>query len=68
MASNKDIDDLYLEALGYYASLSVMSVLAAYIIKNLTGANILTIILLSALLLVLLAFFAAIHEALSNLN
>jgi len=66
MASNKDIDDLYLEALGYYASLSVISILASYIIKNLSGANLLIIILLSTLLLALLAFFAAIHEALSN--
>jgi len=66
MASNKDIDDLYLEALGYYASLSVISILASYIIKNLSDANLLIIILLSTLLLALLAFFAAIHEALSN--
>ena len=57
---------MYLEALGYYASLSVISILAAYIIKNLSGAHILTILVLSALLLALLAFFAAIHEALSN--
>lgn len=70
MANNKDIDTLYLEALGYYASLSVMSILASYVLKVLSDPNSnltwLLIIMFSTLILALLAFFAAIHEALSN--
>jgi len=70
MENKKDIDELYLEALGYYASLSVISVLASYILKVLSDpkSNLtwILILLLSILILALLAFFAAIHEALTN--
>lgn len=70
MVTRKDIDDLYLEALGYYASLSVISVLASYVLKVLSDPKIdlswILIIMLSIVVLALLAFFAAIHEGLSN--
>ena len=70
MANNKDIDDLYLEALGYYASLSVMSVLASYVLYMVFASNpsipwfLKTILLI--LVLALMAFFAGIQEAFTN--
>lgn len=70
MANNKDIDDLYLEALGYYASLSVISVLASYVLKVLSDPKShlswILMIMLSIVVLALWAFFAAIHQGLSN--
>lgn len=70
MENDKDIDDLYLEALGYYASLSVMSVLASYVFYVVFGSSpplhwFLKITLL-IVILALMAFFAAVQEAFTN--
>ncbi|HAV6035705.1 TPA: hypothetical protein JI239_19510 [Acinetobacter baumannii] len=66
---DKDLDDLYLEALGYYASLSVISILNFYILNTLINNAILPWyikIIIGIVALALFGFSGAVGGALFN--